>query len=96
MFCKNNPALCFRRPSEKDGLKPDRPSAGRLSQDWKDRGGHLWGGLQGIPINVIFEWKKIELAHFQGRNKRTNEIVAMKKIRLESEDEGVRVLTSEV
>ena len=40
--------------------------------------------------------KKIELAHFQGRNKRTNEIVAMKKIRLESEDEGVRVLTSEV
>ena len=29
---------------------------------------------------------------FQGRNKKTNEIVAMKKIRLESEDEGVSLL----
>ena len=26
---------------------------------------------------------------FKGRNKKTNEIVAMKKIRLESEEEGV-------
>ena len=27
--------------------------------------------------------------HFKGRNKKTGEIVAMKKIRLESEEEGV-------
>ena len=32
------------------------------------------------------------MVHFQGRNKKTNEIVAMKKIRLESEDEGVSLL----
>ena len=31
----------------------------------------------------------VELIFFQGKNKKTNEIVAMKKIRLESEEEGV-------
>ena len=35
---------------------------------------------------------QFEMVHFQGRNKKTNEIVAMKKIRLESEDEGVSLL----
>ena len=35
---------------------------------------------------------QFEMARFQGRNKKTNEIVAMKKIRLESEDEGVSAL----
>ena len=31
----------------------------------------------------------VEFIFFQGKNKKTNEIVAMKKIRLESEEEGV-------
>ena len=40
-----------------------------------------------IPHTVIFN--NVILKYFQGKNKKTNEIVAMKKIRLESEEEGV-------
>ena len=38
---------------------------------------------------IELSWSLLSLLHFLGKNSKTGEIVAMKKIRLESEDEGV-------
>ena len=50
-----------------------------------------WSSRYHSFITYSFQFERV---HFQGRNKKTNEIVAMKKIRLESEDEGVSLLTN--